>query len=89
MIASVHLPRAPEQLLAELTAAAYEVALRHGIGGSFLDLELELWDELRAVLAKRLPRAPAERRRPAAGPRAFRGEQHDAFSRAQQRSQSY
>ncbi len=41
---------ASEHLLAELTAAAYEVALRHGLRGSFLDVELELWRELREVL---------------------------------------
>jgi hypothetical protein len=45
-----------EQLLAELTAAAYQVALRHGIRGSFLDVELELWRELRAVVARPIRR---------------------------------
>jgi hypothetical protein len=39
-----------EHLLAELTEAAYEVALRHGIKGPFIDVELDLWRELRAVL---------------------------------------
>jgi hypothetical protein len=39
-----------EQLLAELAAAAYGVALRHGIKGSFIDIELDLWRELRGVL---------------------------------------
>ena len=41
-----------EGLLAELAAAAYGVALRHGIKGPFIDVELELWRELRAVLAE-------------------------------------
>ena len=41
-----------EQLLAELAAAAYGVALRHGIKGSFLDVELDLWRELRGVLGQ-------------------------------------
>jgi hypothetical protein len=31
------------ELAAELTAAAYPVALRHGVGGKWLDLELDLW----------------------------------------------
>ena len=35
--------RASEALAAELTAAAYPVALRHGVGGKWLDLELDLW----------------------------------------------
>jgi hypothetical protein len=40
-----------EGLLAALAAAAYGVALRHGLKGPFIDVELELWRELRAVLA--------------------------------------
>jgi hypothetical protein len=32
-----------EDFAAELTLAAYHVALRHGTGGTWLDLELELW----------------------------------------------
>jgi hypothetical protein len=39
-----------EELLAELASAAYGVALRHGIKGPFIDVELELWRELRGVL---------------------------------------
>jgi hypothetical protein len=40
----------PERLLAELTAAAYQVALRHGLKGPFVDVELDLWRELRRVM---------------------------------------
>jgi hypothetical protein len=32
-----------EDFVAELTAAAYVVALRHGAGNPWLDLQLELW----------------------------------------------
>jgi hypothetical protein len=39
-----------EELLAELASAAYGVALRHGIKGPFIDVELDLWRELRGVL---------------------------------------
>jgi hypothetical protein len=39
-----------EGFLAELTDAAYCVALRHGIKGSFVDVELDLWQALRKVL---------------------------------------
>ena len=35
-----------EDFVAELTAAAYVVALRHGAGHPWLDLELELWRAL-------------------------------------------
>jgi hypothetical protein len=41
-----------EELLSELAAAAYGVALRHGIKGPFIDLELDLWPELRVVLSR-------------------------------------
>jgi hypothetical protein len=44
-----------ERLLAELAAAAYGVALRHGLKGPFIDVELELWRELRAVLTEAAP----------------------------------
>jgi hypothetical protein len=40
-----------EMLAAELTLAAYRVALRTRSEGSWLDLELDLWREL-AVTAK-------------------------------------
>jgi hypothetical protein len=39
----------PERLAAELTEAAYSVALRHGIKGTFVELELGLWDAIRAM----------------------------------------
>ena len=38
-----------EAFLARLATTAYQVALRHGIKGSFAELELALWHELRAV----------------------------------------
>ena len=41
-----------EDLVAELTAAAYVVALRHGVGNPWLDLELELWQALTDVTSK-------------------------------------
>lgn len=45
-----------EAYLARLTTAAYEAALRHGIRGSFADLELSLWRALRdAVLDEVVP----------------------------------
>lgn len=42
--------RNPEEFLAELTDAAYRVALRHGLKGSFVDVELELWGALRQAI---------------------------------------
>jgi len=35
-----------ENFAAELTDAAYPVALRHGVTGSSIDLELDLWRAL-------------------------------------------
>jgi hypothetical protein len=39
-----------EALAAELTAAAYPIALRHAVGDNWLDLELELWQALTATV---------------------------------------
>jgi hypothetical protein len=44
-------PLPADELAAHLTEAAYGVALRHGIKGSFLEFELALWKALRAVVA--------------------------------------
>ena len=45
--------RALEVFAAELTAAAYCVALRHGAGDKWLDLELDLWRALTETVRKR------------------------------------
>jgi hypothetical protein len=37
-----------EDLVAELTEAAYGVALRHGFKGTFVDVKLGLWRSIRA-----------------------------------------
>jgi hypothetical protein len=39
-----------ESLIARLTRAAYDVALRHAADQPFTELELSLWRELRAVI---------------------------------------
>lgn len=41
-----------ESRLARLTDVAYQVALRHGFEGSFLDLQLDLWQALRLELER-------------------------------------
>jgi hypothetical protein len=41
-----------ESMVAELTAAAYPVALRHGGGDKWLDLELDLWRTLRETVRR-------------------------------------
>jgi hypothetical protein len=38
---------------AELTDAAYPIALKYGVLGSSLDLELEIWKTLTALVRKR------------------------------------
>jgi hypothetical protein len=43
-----------EALAAELTAAAFDVVLRHGHGSKWLDLELELWRVLTATVYERV-----------------------------------
>ena len=45
-----------EEVLAELTAAAYRVVLRHGgLRSPFIDVELDIWRELRRVLHSTTP----------------------------------
>jgi hypothetical protein len=41
-----------ENFAAELTSAAYAVALRHGVEDKWLDLELELWEALQETVRK-------------------------------------
>jgi hypothetical protein len=52
--------RALERLAADVTAAAYAVALRHGAGGSWVDLELGLWEALARTIREwgRCPPGP-------------------------------
>lgn len=42
-----------DNFAAELTAAAYPVALRHGVLGSSILLELEMWKKLTEVVRNR------------------------------------
>jgi hypothetical protein len=64
-----------EEVTAWLADAIYQVALRRGITGSFLDVELELWAATREVVEggfpAPVPHTPATRamRRFAAQPR--------------------
>jgi hypothetical protein len=41
-----------EDFAAEVTSAAYAVALRHGAEDKWLDLELELWEALKETVKK-------------------------------------
>ncbi len=43
---------------AELTSAAYPVALQHGMPDSWLDLELDLWRALAKTVENRPPQLP-------------------------------
>ena len=41
-----------ENFAAELTNAAYAVALRHGVEDKWLDVQLELWEALKETVKK-------------------------------------
>ncbi len=43
-----------EDFLARITEAAYNVVLRQGLQRSFVDVELELWQQVRNVLRTEL-----------------------------------
>src|SRR5260370_37859464 len=47
-----------ENFAAELTSAAYAVALRHGVEDNWLELELELWEALKETVKKGAQRPP-------------------------------
>ena len=47
-----------EDFAAEITSAAYAVALRHGVEDKWLDLELELWEALKETVKKWEQAAP-------------------------------
>ncbi len=47
-----------ENLVADLTNAAYPVALRHGVAGSWVDLELDLWRVLDETVKKWAEQSP-------------------------------
>ena len=49
---AIHAEQSLEALAAELTAAAYPVALRHAAGVQWLDLQLELWKALTETVKK-------------------------------------
>jgi len=62
-----------DDLTAELTAAAYSVALRHEKPNSWIDLELDLWRAMGEALQRWAPQAAAQpnavsRRFPASEP---------------------
>jgi hypothetical protein len=39
-----------DEFAAQLTDAAYQAALQHGLGGSFLEVELSIWKAVRSVV---------------------------------------
>ena len=50
-----------EELLGDLTDAAFEVASRHGVKGPSVDQEVELWNALGGVVLKRCNQSAAGR----------------------------
>jgi hypothetical protein len=66
---STDLQAAPDDLMAEFVEAAYSFALRHGVRGSFIEVQLALWDALRVRAGQRgvgeIASAPAG---PSSGP---------------------
>ena len=66
--------RALERLAADVTDTAYAIALRHGAGGSWVDLELGLWKALAQTVREWGWNAPVPDGRASPRPRpSFRG----------------
>ena len=56
--ASGHRETLLENSAAELTDAAYAVAIRHGVEDNWLDPELELWEAIKEAVKKREQASP-------------------------------
>lgn len=69
-----------EDFLAHLTGAAYRIALEYRSKGSFLDIELKLWNELREVLRQDM--SFSQQCGSALPGLCIRAEQHEPFSSA-------
>jgi hypothetical protein len=81
---SVPMSATLEDCAAQLTQAAYRVALRHGVEDSWLDLEIELWRALADGLKKwqqRLPRGVTQHESLDAEPQGEAGHRHVAIRR--------
>ncbi|MBX9678213.1 MAG: hypothetical protein K2X38_05565 [Gemmataceae bacterium] len=48
-----------EELLAKVAQIAYGAVLKRGLARPFIEVELEIWDEIRASYVARLTKAPA------------------------------
>jgi len=46
-----------EELLAKVAEIAYRSVLGRGLQRPFIDVELEIWDEIRSAYVARLPKA--------------------------------
>lgn len=49
MVANINYNRVEEDLVAQLTDIAYQAVLRQGLNRSFVDVELALWEQIRAA----------------------------------------
>jgi hypothetical protein len=54
---------AVEEFAGELTDVAYPVALKHGVKGTSVDIELDVWRAFRTALGQRIRPAALENRR--------------------------
>ena len=53
MVAPIIPTQIEEEFLAHVTDIAYQALLRQGLHGSFVDVQLGLWDEIRAAYRER------------------------------------
>jgi hypothetical protein len=51
-----------DEFLARVTDIAYQALLRRGLPGSFLDVQLGLWEDIRSAYHERRPAALEEAR---------------------------
>ena len=58
MTAPIRALQIEEEFLAEVTDLAYQALLRQGLRGSFLDVQLGLWAQIRAAYQRRAVKKP-------------------------------
>ena len=55
-MATLRSPASLDDFLARVTDIAYQALLRRGLSRSFLDVELELWNDIRSAFPTTTPR---------------------------------
>ena len=62
MVATINHSQIEEAFLAQVTELAYQAVLRQGLSRPFVDVELDLWQQIRAAYRTSKPETAVEER---------------------------